>query len=949
MIQQNRPTLAGFSSNQITLTVPQAMQQAIAAYGGGDWGKAERLCRLILQASADFFDGLHLLGVIAMQTGHTEEACGLLRRAVALQPNNASAHNNFGITLKNLNRPGDALASYERALAIEPGFAEAHYNRGVALQELQRFGEALASYERALKIKPGYAEAHANRGNALKYLQRYEEALTSYERALAIKPADAATHYNRGVALQELKRHDEALASYDRALIIKPDHAEAHNNRGITLQKLRRLDEALASYDRALQFRPDYADAHYNRGIALQELQRVDDALQSYELALKLDPAYAEAYSNRGNALKDLKRFEEALASYDRALTIKPDHAETHNNRGGVLQQLRRLDEALASYDRALELKPDYAEAYSNRGVTLQELNRLEEGLASYGRALTLKPDYVEVHINRGNTLKELNRLEEALASYGRALSLKPDDAEAFNNCGFTLQDMNRVEEALANYERALALKPDYTEVHINRGNALQDLSRFEEALASYRRALELKPNYEWLYGTWLHIKMRVCQWSNLSSQIEELAAGIARDEKITAPFPVIALADSVSLQRRAAEIWANADSPSRQSLPPIGKHSRRGRIRIGYYSADFHNHATTYLMAELFERHDKTKFELVAFSFGPDFHDEMRMRLCAAFDQFVDVRMKSDHEVALISRALQIDIAVDLKGFTRGERHRIFSYRAAPIQVAYLGYPGTMGVPYQDYLIADRTVIPRELRGQYAEKIVFLPNSYQVNDRRRRVADRRFSREGLGLPPRGFVFCCFNNTYKITPGTFDGWMRILKQVEGSVLWLLEDNEVAASNLRSEAEARGVGAARLIFAARLPLPEHLARHRAADLFIDTLPCNAHTTASDALWTGLPVLTCAGESFAARVAASLLNAIGLPELIAATQDHYEALAIELATDPDRLKTLREKLAENRLTTPLFDTDRFTRHIEDAYSQMYERYQADLGPDHIEVAA
>ena len=325
-----------------------------------------------------------------------------------------------------------------------------------------------------------------------------------------------------------------------------------------------------------------------------------------------------------------------------------------------------------------------------------------------------------------------------------------------------------------------------------------------------------------------------------------------------------------------------------------------------------------------------------------------MRKRVSAAFDQFIDVRNKSDKDIALLSRNLGIDVAVDLKGFTQDQRPGIFSYRAAPLQVNYLGYPGTMGAKYIDYLIADETLIPEASRQHYSEKIIHLPNSYQVNDRKRAIADKMFSREELGLPSTGFVFCCFNNSYKITPAIFDGWMRILKQVEGSVLWLLEVNSTAVRNLRHEAEARGINAARLIFAKRMPLAEHLARHRAADLFVDTLPYNAHTTASDALWAGLPVLTCMGEAFASRVAASLLNAIHLPELITTTQEQYEARAVELATHPERLQQIKQKLERNRLTTPLFDTKLFTRHIEAAFTRMYERYQAGLPPEHIHVS-
>jgi predicted O-linked N-acetylglucosamine transferase (SPINDLY family) len=353
--------------------------------------------------------------------------------------------------------------------------------------------------------------------------------------------------------------------------------------------------------------------------------------------------------------------------------------------------------------------------------------------------------------------------------------------------------------------------------------------------------------------------------------------------------------------------------------------------------------------MAELLELHDRSRFELVGIDFGPVADDAMRTRVRACFDRFIDVRTLSDREVAQLSRDLAIDIAVDLKGFTEDARPGIFAERAAPVQVSYLGFPGTMGAGYIDYIVADEVVIPAASRPLYSEKVVSLPDSYQVNDRKRRIADGTFTREELGLPADGFVFCCFNNDYKVTPSTFDGWMRILRRVEGSVLWLFEDSAMAATNLHKEAERRGVGAERLVFARRMAPHDHLARYRNADLFLDTLPYNAHTTASDALWAGLPVLTCAGEAFASRVAASLLSAVGLPELITTTPAAFEALAIALASDRARLGRVRATLAANRPTAPLFDTPRFARHIEAAYQEMHERRLAGLPPDHITVAA
>jgi predicted O-linked N-acetylglucosamine transferase (SPINDLY family) len=684
-------------------------------------------------------------------------------------------------------------------------------------------------------------------------------------------------------------------------------------------------------------------------GMITGQTGRSGEAAQLLQRAIATRPTDACVVNNYGNALTDLRRFDEALASYARALEINPRYAEAHCNQGNVLFALARREEALASYERALEVNPNCAEAWHNRGLTLSALGRGPEALSSYQRALALNPRNLQVWFNQANALKDMGRKQEALASYERALEMRPDLAEAHINRGNILQDLGEFAEALASYERALAIRPDCAAVCLsNRGNALRHLKRFEEALASYARALEIRPHHPWLRGSWFEARMRLCEWSDLDSHITQLLGEVSQGRQAATPFTLLALTDSPGLQRQATEIWVRDTCPVSSALPAMGKRVRRERIRLGYYSADFCNHATAYLAAELIELHDRSRFEVMAFSFGPESTDHMRRRLAAAFDRFIDVRTSSDTQVAELSRQLGIDIAVDLKGFTEDARPGIFAHRAAPVQASYLGYPGTTGAPYFDYLIADQTVIPPESRRHYAEQVVYLPHSYQVNDRKRQIADRVFTRAELGLPSDALVFCCFNDPGKITPQTFDGWMRILRQVPGGMLWLLSGSATAEANLRREAGARGVDPTRLAFAPRWPLAEHLARQRAADLFLDTFPCNAHTTASDALWAGLPVLTRMGESFASRVAASLLNAVGLPELITRTPEQFEALAVGLARDRERLATIRQKLQRNRLTAPLFDSTLFTRHLEAAYIGMYERSQAGLNPEAIVVS-
>jgi len=679
--------------------------------------------------------------------------------------------------------------------------------------------------------------------------------------------------------------------------------------------------------------------------IALHRQGRLDEAEAIYKEILHSHPAHFEALQLLATLAAQQKNFSIAVGLFDRALKINASHPGLLNNRGVALKELKRYDEALVCYEKAIALKPDYADAYSNRGAALKELKRYEEALESYDRAIALKPDYAVAYYNRGNALQKLQRYEEAVLSYAMVIAQNHGHPETFDNRGNALMELKRHEEALESYDRAIALKPDYAVAYYNRGNALQKLQRYEEAVLDYQKALALKPDYDFILGQYLHAKMKICDWRKFDQNVHQLAEKIARNKKASLPFPVLALLDSISLQKKTAEIYTLEKFPSNHALQVIPKREMHEKIRIGYFSADFHEHPVMHLMAGLFETHNRERFELVAFSFGPDIHDDMNKRVSAAFDRFIDVRNLPDIQTVLLSRSLEIDIAIDLGGFTTDSRTGIFALRAAPVQVNYLGYPGTMGSETIDYLIADATLIPESNRRYYTEKIAYLPHSYMANDDKRRIADKVFTREELNLPETGFVFCCFNNNYKITPDVFKGWMRILRKVEGSVLWLFENSPKAAENLRRMAALEGIDRERLIFATRMANPEHLARHRSADLFLDTLPYNAHTTASDALWAGVPVLTCIGESFASRVAASLLNAVHLPELITSTRQEYEALAIELAANPEKLAEIREKLERNRLTTPLFDTGLFTRNIEKAYTAIYGRYKDNLPPDHI----
>ena len=723
--------------------------------------------------------------------------------------------------------------------------------------------------------------------------------------------------------------------------------------RGFGLYQAGKLAEAEALYRQALDAEPRHPPALTMLATILAQRGNLPEAAHLFRASLEVDPLQLNALYNYGIVLTGLKRFEEALASYDKAITLEPANPAILNNRGNALAELRRLDEALASYDRAIALKHDYADAFLNRGMVLSRLNRHEEALRGYDRALALKPDDREALFHRANALATLNRLREAVESYDRALALDPGNALAFNNCANALADLGRQKDALESYDRALALKPDYPDALFNRGVLLTELRRHEEALASFQRAaaVERDPARELpsVQGYVACARLHLCEWSSFEAAIDEVVELCLSGKKEVSPFNSYMLKDSPELHYRCAQTRARDKDPI--SPHPVWKGERyaHDRIRIAYASYDFREHVVARQVAGVIEHHDRTRFETTALSLYPGAPDAMQDRLRSAFERFIDVGNRSDREAAGLLRDLEIDILVDLTGLTRGGRMGIFACRPAPIQVNWLGCPGTLGVEYFDYIIGDRIVTPEEHQAHYAERIVRLPECYLPNDAKRPTAGRAPARGEAGLPDTGFVFCSFNASYKFRPLVFDVWMRLLLAVEGSVLWLRSGNSTVVDNLRREAAHRGVPPERLVFAPQVErIEDHLVRQGLADLFLDTLPYNAHATASDALWAGLPVLTCLGGALPGRVGASLLAAAGLPELVTRSLEEYEALAASLALEPGRLRKIRDRLARNRAACPLFDTARFTRHIEAAYEQMWRMHGQGEAPRHFSVA-
>lgn len=747
---------------------------------------------------------------------------------------------------------------------------------------------------------------------------RLLEAETIYRQILAIDPSHVGAWHLLGVIAHQVGRYDVAVKCLRQAIHLNATEPALHNMLGVVLRAQGKLDEAVASYRRALDLKPDMADVHNNLGNACKDLGRLDEAVGSYRRAIELNPGAFQTYNSLGDVRQSQGNIDEAVASFQRAVEINPNYAEAHNNLGNALRKRGELDAAVASYQRALQLNSNIAETYNNLGTT-----RIDQG-----------------------------RLDAAIGCFQRAIQLKPDFAEAYYGLGTAWQHAGRFDDSAACAQRALELKPGFTDAHYALGTVWHELGKSVDAIACLQRALALKPDHVAALAVLVHAMQHACRWEGLTELSRRVSAALDGESPAPAvpvpPFSFLSLATVTTSAQQlcCSRQWVDQELNKVQEIgrrqaatrPP----SLKPKLTIGYLSADFHEHATAYLVTELLEKHDRERFTIIGYSFGPDDGSPIRKRIMNACEKFVELRDASFTDAAERITADAVDILVDLKGYTQFARSQILTLRPAPIQINYLGYPGTMGAHFMDYILVDDFVVPPDQQPYFTEKLVHLPGCYQVNDSQRPIAARTPSRDECGLPEKGFVFCCFNNSYKITPAVFDVWMAVLKEVPGSVLWLLKGNPNVPANLRREAEARGVPGERLVFAPRVALAEHLARHRLADLFLDTIPYNAHTTASDSLWVGCPVLTLAGETFASRVAGSLLRTIGLAELITTNLDEYRDLALRLARDPERLNALRARLDSNRRTSPLFDGGQFARNIESAFLTMREIYNSGEPP-------
>ena len=671
------------------------------------------------------------------------------------------------------------------------------------------------------------------------------------------------------------------------------------------------------------------------------------DLRASEELAISTSKQYPHhplAWKLLGAIYERTEDLEKGIIALKNAIDIDQKDYEVHHLMARILYAIGHIELSIISYRIAISLAPNAPSIHNNLGVALQKLGNMEEAKLAYEQEISLENKGPDAFNNLGSVLKELGEYHLAETLFRQAISLRPNFPEAHNNLGTVLDITGRLKDAADCFIEAISLRDNYVSPYQNLAIVSEKQKDLEGALNCYEKVLLLAPATDFVLGAILHIKMQLGIWDNFSNNVDTLVKGVTLGKNVSSPFPLHSLIDNPGIQKISSESYYKNRFSYKHRLPIISKYRGHEKIRIGYFSPDFKNHPVAHLAAGLFEHHDRNNFEIHAFSFDMGSVDEFTDRIKAGVDYFHQIQTLSDKQITLLSRSLEIDIAVDLVGFTAGCRPNIFAMKAAPIQVGYLGFLGTMGADYYDYIVADTTMIPEENKNHYSEKIIYVP-SYQVNDSKAPSVTGSRDREYYGIPQDTFVFCCFNNLYKITPNTFDSWARILQQVDLSVLFLYSDNQTAIKNLKKEMSIRGIRPSRLIFGGLLPRPQYLARYCVTDLFLDTSPYNSGATASDALRMGLPVLTCVGDSFASRMAASILKSVGMPELITSTTEQYESLAIEMATNPDKLMAITTKLEQSLPMSQLYNTADFTYNLEKSYSIIYAKYQENDHADHV----
>ncbi|KAG2726328.1 hypothetical protein I3843_01G103100 [Carya illinoinensis] len=905
--------------------VDEGMLMALAhqMYKAGNFKQALEHSNAVYERNPQRTDNLLLLGAIHYQLHDFDMCIAKNEEALRLDPGFAECYGNMANAWKEKGNIDFAIRYYLIAIELRPNFADAWSNLASAYMRKGRFNEAAQCCRQALALNPRLVDAHSNLGNLMKAQGLVQEAYNCYVEALRIQPNFAIAWSNLAGLFMEAGDLNKALQYYKEALKLKPTFSDAYLNLGNVYKALGMPQEAIGCYQRALQVRPDYVVAYGNLASLYYEQGNLELAIFHYKRAISLDSEFLEAYNNLGNALKDSGRVEEAIQCYHQCLTLQVNHPQALTNLGNIYMEWNMLSAAASCYKATLSVTTGLSAPFNNLAIIYKQQGNYADAISCYNEVLRIDPLAADGLVNRGNTYKEIGRVNEAIHDYGRAISIRPTMAEAHANLASAYKDSGLVEAAIRSYKQALILRPEFPEATCNL----------------------------------LHTLQCVCDWEDRESKFIEVEGILRKQIKMSVipsvqPFHAIAYPIDPILALEISRKYAAHCSiiASRYSLPPfnhpapvpIKKEGRIGRLRVGYVSSDFGNHPLSHLMGSVFGMHDRENVEVFCYALSPNDGTEWRQRIQSEAEHFIDVSSMSSDMIARLINEDKIQILVNLNGYTKGARNEIFAMQPAPIQISYMGFPGTTGASYIHYLVTDEFVSPSCFSHIYSEKLVHLPHCYFVNDYKQKNCDVldpkcQPKRSDYGLPEDKFIFACFNQLYKMDPDIFNTWCNILKRVPNSALWLLRFPAAGEHKLRTYASQRGVQLDQIIFTDVAMKNEHIRRSSLADLFLDTPLCNAHTTGTDILWAGLPMVTLPLEKMATRVAGSLCLATGVGEdMIVSSMKEYEERAVSLALNRSKLQDLTNRLKAVRLTCPLFDTARWVRNLERAYFKMWNLY-------------
>ncbi|KAL3692262.1 hypothetical protein R1sor_005913 [Riccia sorocarpa] len=922
---QRADSMLSVGSNALETIEDEEKLLAIAHqhYKAANYQQALEHCNIVYERNPKRTDALLLLGAVYYQLHDFDMCIAKNEEAIRIDPEFAECYGNMANALKEKGNIDLAIHYYTMAIELRPNFHDAWSNLASAYMRKGRLEEAAQCCRQALNLNPRLVDAHSNLGNLFKAQGLTHHAYICYTEAIRIQPSFAIAWSNLAGLFMEAGDLEKAHTYYKEAIRLKPNFSDAHLNLGNVLKALGMAQEAVLCYQRAIQLRPDYAIAYGNLASVYYEQGQLDLAILHYKNAILLESTFLEAYNNLGNALKDANRVDEAIKCYETCLSLQANHPQALTNLGNIYMEWNLINTAATFYKATLNVTTGLSAPYSNLATIYKQQGHYAEAIACYNEVMRIDPTAADGLVNRGNTLKEVGRVSEAIADYIRAVQIRPNMAEGHANLASAYKDSGHVEAAIKSYKQALMLRPDFPEATCNL----------------------------------LHTLQCVCDWEDRDNKFLDIEAVVRRQVKMSTlpsvqPFhaiaypidPLLALDISRKYAEHCSLIAARLQLPPfvHPAPEPVKSEGGSGRLRVGYVSSDFGNHPLSHLMGSVFGMHNRENVEVFCYALSQSDGSEWRQRISAEAEHFVDVSALSSDVIAKMIADDQIQILINLNGYTKGARNEIFALQPAPIQVSYMGFPGTTGADYIDYLVTDELVSPNKYAHIYSEKLVHLPHCYFVNDykqKNRDVLDPNIpmKRSDYGLPEDKFLFACFNQLYKMDPEIFTTWCNILKRVPNSALWLLRFPAAGENRLRAFAASQGVRPEQIIFTDVAAKNEHIRRSELADLFLDTPLCNAHTTGTDVLWAGLPMITLPLEKMATRVAMSLCYAAGCgEEMVVKSMHEYEERAVRLAQNPALLQELTSKLRANRLTSPLFDTARWVRNLERCYFRMWQLY-------------